>query len=334
MPIPLPNLDDRTYADLTAEARALIPSLFPTWTNHNPSEPGIVLMELFAWLTETVLYQLNEIPEQNVETFLRLLGGERRPQELLESATQRTILDLRMLYRAVTSADYEALALTQWLQSEQALKLMAVGKSAELVRVRAAPRRNLAADDVDARLAEAPGHLSLVVIPAALEPFPQPSAELCQQLWDFLDARRLLTVRHHVVGPVYVAVQLELTIFLRSDAPPEETLRQVYVALATFFDPMSGGPDGTGWPFGRDIFVSEINAELEKLPLIDFVEEVRMSAPDNPQRLLQEGEAVIGVELDVHELAEVRVAELVAHTRDGSSYDLDVVGMVEQWRLG
>ena len=46
MPIPLPNLDDWTYADLTAEARALIPSLCPEWTNHNPSDPGITLIEL------------------------------------------------------------------------------------------------------------------------------------------------------------------------------------------------------------------------------------------------------------------------------------------------
>lgn len=334
MPIPLPNLDDRTFADLTAEAQALIPSLYPTWTNHNPSEPGMVVMELFAWLTETVLYQLNEIPEQNVETFLRLLGGVRQPQEQMESAIQRTILDLRTLYRAVTAADYETLARTQWLQSELALGLAAEGENTELARVRAVPRRNLAADDQSVRQAEAPGHLSLVIIPTTTAPFPQPSLKLRQALWDFLDTRRLLTVRHQVVGPVYVPVQLELTIFLRSDAPPIEALQQVYASLSAFFDPLSGGPAGEGWPFGRDIFISEINAELEKLPLIDFVEEVRISAPDNPQRLVREGETVIGVALDVHELVELRVAELVAKTGDGISYDLDVVGMIEEWRLG
>ena len=226
----------------------------------------------------------------------------------------------------VSGSDMQANALTAALQ--------AAGETIELLRVRAAPRRNLAAPNSGARLDQAPGHLSLVIIPAAGEPFPQPSAELCRQVWAFLDARRLLTVRHHVVGPVYVAVQLELTIFLRSDAPPAETLRQVYATLAAFFDPISGGPDGTGWPFGRDIFVSEIHAELEKLPLIDFVEAVRISAPDHPERLIQDGDAVIGLELDVHELAEVRVAELIAHTSDGGSYDLDIVGMIEQWRLG
>ncbi len=334
MPIPLPNLDDRTYADLTAEAQALIPSVYPTWTNHNPSDPGIVVVELLAWLTETVLYQLNEIPEQNVKTFLDLLGGERQPQEPLDSAIQRTILDVRALYRAVTAADYETLAHTQWLQSEQAQALVAAGQTVDLVRVRAVPQRNLDAEEEAMRQAAAPGHLSLVVIPSTSEPFPQPCPELCQGLWEFLDARRLLTVRHHVVGPVYVPVQLALSVYLRSDALPDDGLRQVHTALATFFDPIRGGPEGEGWPFGRGVYVSEINAELEKLPLIDFIEEVRLTAPDGPHRLLMEGEALIGVALDVHELVEIRVAELVAYGGDGLRYDLDVVGMIEQWRLG
>jgi hypothetical protein len=56
MTIPLPNLDDRTYADLLEEARSLIPIECPTWTDHNPSDTGIILLELFAWLTEFTLY--------------------------------------------------------------------------------------------------------------------------------------------------------------------------------------------------------------------------------------------------------------------------------------
>jgi hypothetical protein len=334
MPIPLPNLDDRTFVDLTAEARALIPSLYPSWTNHNPSDPGIVVMEMLAWLTETVLYQLNEVPERNTETFLKLLGGVRQELEPLDRAVQRTILDLRTLHRAVTAVDYETLALTQWPESEQAQTLAVAGSTADLVRVRAVPRRNLATDDPAVRQAEATGHVSLVVIPATTEPFPQPTPELRQGLWDFLETRRLLTVRHHVVGPVYVPVQVELAIYLRSDAPPAEALRQVYATLASFFDPISGGPEGAGWPFGRDIFISEIDAELEKLPLVDYVDQVRLSVPGEPQRLVTEGGTVIGVALDAHELVEVRIAELVANTSDGISHDLDVVGTIEQWRLG
>ena len=54
MAIELPNLDDHTYAELVDEARASIPVLYPAWTDHNPSDPGMTLVELLAWLAETV----------------------------------------------------------------------------------------------------------------------------------------------------------------------------------------------------------------------------------------------------------------------------------------
>ena len=50
--IPAPKLDDRTYADIVAEAMRLIPRYCPEWTNHNPSDPGITIVELTAWMTE------------------------------------------------------------------------------------------------------------------------------------------------------------------------------------------------------------------------------------------------------------------------------------------
>src|SRR5205085_984136 len=75
MPIPLPNLDDRTFDDLTLEARALIPGLAPGWTNHNVSDPGITLIELLAWLTEMLLFEVNQVPPGHTEKFLQLLNG-------------------------------------------------------------------------------------------------------------------------------------------------------------------------------------------------------------------------------------------------------------------
>jgi hypothetical protein len=50
MPLDLPNLDDRTYEDLVAEALRLIPNYAPEWTNYNPSDPGITLIEISAIL--------------------------------------------------------------------------------------------------------------------------------------------------------------------------------------------------------------------------------------------------------------------------------------------
>lgn len=74
MPLPLPNLDDRGWADLIEEARSLIPYYAPQWTDHNEHDPGITLLELFAWLAEMDMYQLNRIPEKHRRKFLALAG--------------------------------------------------------------------------------------------------------------------------------------------------------------------------------------------------------------------------------------------------------------------
>ena len=79
MPIRPPALDDRSFSDLVEEMVARIPAHTPEWTNPRMGDPGRTLIELFAWLTDTLLYRANLIPERQRLAFLRLLGGEMRP---------------------------------------------------------------------------------------------------------------------------------------------------------------------------------------------------------------------------------------------------------------
>src|SRR5438876_4893259 len=74
MSLPLPNLDTRRWTDLVEEGRSLIPRFAPTWTDHNVHDPGIMLLELFAWLTEQLIYRANRVPERHVRKFLALAG--------------------------------------------------------------------------------------------------------------------------------------------------------------------------------------------------------------------------------------------------------------------
>ena len=53
-----PNLDDRQWKDIVADTRALIPTYAPQWTDHNPSDVGMTLIELFAFLVEGLTYRL------------------------------------------------------------------------------------------------------------------------------------------------------------------------------------------------------------------------------------------------------------------------------------
>ena len=81
MALPVPNLDDRSWKQIVDEAVRLIPRYCPEWTNHNASDPGITLLELYAWMTEMVIYRLNKVPEKNFLTFLDLIGVRLKPPE-------------------------------------------------------------------------------------------------------------------------------------------------------------------------------------------------------------------------------------------------------------
>lgn len=79
MPLTTPKLDDRTFEQLVTEARARIPRYTPEWTNFNDADPGMTLVKLQAWMTETILYRLNRLPELNYIKFLQLLNVRPRP---------------------------------------------------------------------------------------------------------------------------------------------------------------------------------------------------------------------------------------------------------------
>lgn len=74
MPLPVPQLDDRDYQQLLAEAKALIPTHAPEWTDLSPGDPGVTLLELMAYLTDAMLYRLNRIPDKVFVQFLNLVG--------------------------------------------------------------------------------------------------------------------------------------------------------------------------------------------------------------------------------------------------------------------
>lgn len=310
MPIPLPNLDDRSYADLTAEARALIPSLDPAWTNHNPSDPGITLVELLAWLTEMLLFQVNQVTPAGTGNFLRLLNGSdwARPDDVsLDAAIRQTIVRLRERHRAVTAADYEWLALNAWPQGDAAKKLP------KLARVHCVPQRNLSIADPNKRREQVPAHVSLVVVPQT-PPAPGAASDLLDTVWKFFDERRTLTTRHHVVEPGYVTVEISANLALHDGALPDKTLKRARQALADYYDPLRGGPQQQGWPFGRAVYASEASAVLEQVPLVDYVEDVKVTAPGAPARVQTDasGQAVTVV-LEVDELVQPLATELVAY---------------------
>jgi predicted phage baseplate assembly protein len=81
VPLEAPQLDNRRFEDLLREAQLRIPRYAPEWSDFNESDPGMTLVQLFAWLTEMMLYQMNRVPERNYIKFLQLLGLELEPAQ-------------------------------------------------------------------------------------------------------------------------------------------------------------------------------------------------------------------------------------------------------------
>src|SRR5262249_1676339 len=167
MPLTVPNLDDRNYTDLVAEALSLLPQYAPEWTNHNPSDPGITLIELLAYFTEILIYRLNRVTRENKIKFLQLLrnveddekkhlADPNTPVEEVDEALRQTVLALREPQRAVTCEDYEYLARAVTANNPNEPKI---------IRARAFARRNLETADDESRTVDCPGHMSLVLVP-------------------------------------------------------------------------------------------------------------------------------------------------------------------------
>lgn len=74
MALPTPNLDDRRFQDLVDDAKRIVQQRCPEWSDHNVHDPGVTLIEVFAWMTDQLLFRLNRVPERHYVRFLELLG--------------------------------------------------------------------------------------------------------------------------------------------------------------------------------------------------------------------------------------------------------------------
>src|SRR5579864_4358795 len=102
MPLLTPSLDDRRFQDIVDEAKSRITRYCPEWTDHNVSDPGVALIELFAWMTDLLLYRVNQVPDRMYIKFLELIGvrlapprAARAPVTFYLSAAQPTDVSIQ-----------------------------------------------------------------------------------------------------------------------------------------------------------------------------------------------------------------------------------------------
>jgi hypothetical protein len=184
--------------------------------------------------------------------------------ETLEAVKTRGPQTLRHRGRTLAARDYEALA-------REASAGVATARALPTTAPNGRP---------------APGWVTVIIVQQSQDPRPQPSFELRRQVHTHLTARAPATLapeRVSIIGPTYLPIGVEAVVTPRDASEAGLVEDGVRAALASFLHPLTGGPEGQGWPFGRDVYLSDIASVMEAVDGVDYVEELHLLRDDVPQ---------------------------------------------------
>ena len=173
-------------------------------------------------------------------------------EETLTQAQARAPREIKSKERAVTSEDFETLALAS--------------PGANVARAKALP---LAHPRFPGE--QIPGTVSVIVVPDGDAPNPMPNETTLSAVCAYLNQHRLLTCEVYVVPPKYHLVRIEADIIVQRQADLAEVSNDLHQRLKNYFDPLKGGPLSEGWEFGRDIFYSDVYRVILEAPGVDRI---------------------------------------------------------------
>jgi predicted phage baseplate assembly protein len=172
--------------------------------------------------------------------------------ETFAHAAGRAFESVETTERAVTLEDYERLALAT--------------PGAQLARVSA--RANL---HPGFQCLNAIGMITVIILPHLPKDRPMPSSGLRQAVAAYLARWRVIGTRVTVVGPAYREVAVRARVQACAGVNRADLQQRIVAALDQFFHPLAGGPDGAGWPFGRDVYRSEALQTVDETTGVDHV---------------------------------------------------------------
>jgi predicted phage baseplate assembly protein len=108
----------------------------------------------------------------------------------------------------------------------------------------------------------------------------EPRAEVLADVREYLDPRRPLGITVHIEPPRYLGVSVMVRIAVVPGFSKEQVVADADLAIANFLHPNTGGYDGKGWPFGRQLVLGDIHGVLQHIPGLAYVDLVRLVAVD------------------------------------------------------
>ena len=257
-----------TFDELVHAGLSIIPAYAPSWTNHNPSDPGITLLELLAYFSEILAYRALRITPDAKLHFLRLLEDPAAsssdaligaPSHVIEAAIAARVQALSHLECAVTPGDFERLAITAAATHPEATTQV-LAKCVPGIDL-----RHMAVVD-------APADVSVVLYVDR-----QSTEHLCRHVETALTPSCLLTTRAHVVPASLLDVFVTCRLSPMPGVSPENAAEVVDAALQRRFDPLRPdplSPDADGGPFGRPVHLATVAAAIDRVAEVDYVENI------------------------------------------------------------
>lgn len=183
--------------------------------------------------------------------------------ELIAAVRTRGPRVMRHRYQALNLADYEDLA-------RQASPAVAVARALPTTHPSRRPAR---------------GWVKVIIVPQSQEPQPQPSFGLRRQVRDYLAARMPAAIASQIAveGPDYLPIGVEAVVVPTDPAAGGVVFAAVTARLNQFLHPLTGGPLGDGWPFGRDVYLSDVAAVLEHVAGVDYVATLNLLLDGTPR---------------------------------------------------
>lgn len=180
--------------------------------------------------------------------------------ESIDHAKDRAKEEFRTIFRTITSNDYE--------------ELVCSTPGLRVARAEAIPNFN-----PEYPCISIPGTVTVVVVPYARgeRVTPVPGEGFLQTIRNHLELHRLVTTDVYVIGPEYVKISVMCRVHITKKSSQSSVEERVSKALDGFLDPLKGGPDGKGWPFGRAVFASEIYQLIDNVEGVEYVTNVFLS---------------------------------------------------------
>lgn len=304
MPLKYPDLAARTYNDILEEMVSSIPRYSEKWTNFNPADPGIMILEILAWIFDTNLYRMNSLPEESYMNFMRLIAGasgnevdllieklkkypnsDKEHLQFLEFLKEiegnnrkgqqvRNILEMKAAALHFLNSNYRAV-------TEDNFVKLAIESTINRIEGGPAVKRAIVSGNHD-------GKVEITIISDNKEKYN----ELIKIVKDYLEPRRLICTKIVVKAPVYSSIKIDIEAVCQPDSKPMLTRENIMKNIIAFLDPVTGGDEKKGWPYGRPVSIYELFHIIEETDGVDYAENVTLNG--NPDIRYQRIEGLIG----------------------------------------